>query len=105
QRFEFAGISRQVGSPSDLMIRIFDAAGKQVAAVDDVGANEGSLNYAFPAGGRYTLAVHDLNHRGGPTYAYRVAVTPFSPGFLLQSAADALNVAAGGVTAVQVNIT
>lgn len=103
QRFEFTGISRQAGSPSDLMIRIFDGSGKQVAAVDDVGANEGTLNYAFPADGRYTLAVHDLNRRGGPAYAYRVAVAPFQPGFTLQSTVDAINVAAGGIAAVLVN--
>ncbi|MFO1092360.1 MAG: PPC domain-containing protein [Planctomycetaceae bacterium] len=105
QRFDFAGISRQSGAPSDLMLRIYDPAGKQVAAVDDVGANEGSVNYAFPADGRYTLAVHDLNRRGGPSYAYRVAVTPFQAGFSLQSTTDAVNVAAGGITAVLVNAT
>ncbi|MEX0586992.1 MAG: PPC domain-containing protein, partial [Pirellulales bacterium] len=76
QRFVFAGISRQVGAPSDLMLRIYGPAGNQVAAVDDNGAAEGSLNYAFPADGRYTLAVHDLNRRGGPEYSYRVAVAP-----------------------------
>jgi hypothetical protein len=105
QRFEFAGISRQAGAASDLMIRIYDAAGKQVAAVDDNGPAEGSLNYTFPADGRYSLAVHDLNRRGGPEFSYRVAVTPFGPGFTLQSAADAVNVAAGGITAVLVNVT
>jgi len=105
QRFEFAGISRQAGAAGDLMIRIYDAAGKQVAAVDDVGPNEGSLNFTFPADGRYTLAVHDLNRRGGPEFSYRVAVTPFGPGFALQSTADAVNVAAGGITAVLVNAT
>ena len=105
QRFVFSGISRQVGAPSDLMLRIYDAAGKQVAAVDDNGTAEGSLNYTFPADGRYTLAVHDLNRRGGTQYSYRVAVAPYQPGFTLQSTMDAINVAAGGITAVLVNVT
>lgn len=105
QRFEFAGITRQANAAGDLMLRIYDAAGKQVTAVDDVGPAEGSLNYTFPADGRYTLAVHDLNRRGGPQYSYRVAVSPFGPGFTLQSTVDAVNVAAGGITAVLVNAT
>lgn len=105
QRFVFAGISRQVGAASDLMLRLYDSAGKQVAAVDDNGASEGVLNYTFPADGRFTLAVHDLNRRGGGEYSYRVAVTPHEPGFTLQSTADAVNVAAGGITAILVNVT
>lgn len=105
QRFEFAGITRQAGAPSDLMLRIYDAAGTQVAVIDDTGAAEGVLNYAFPADGRFSIAVHDLNRRGGPEYSYRVQVTPHQAGFTLQSTADAINVAAGGVTAVLVNAT
>lgn len=106
QRFEFSGIARQAGSPADLMLRIYNAGGSQVAAVDDTGAAEGVLNFTFPADGRYTLAVHDLNHRGGAAFAYRIAVAPFQPGFQLAATADAINVpAGGGIAAVLVNAT
>jgi hypothetical protein len=103
QRFEFTGISRLAGSPTDLMLRLYDAAGNQVAAVDDVGAAEGVVNYTFPADGRFTLAVHDLNHRGGSEFAYRVQVAPYQPGFTLAATADVVNVPAGGVAAITVN--
>ncbi len=103
QRFEFAGVSRQVGAPTDLMLRLYDAAGNQVAAADDNGTNEGLINYTFPADGRFTLAVHDLLHRGGSQFGYRVAVTPYQAGFTLSATADSLNVPAGGVAAITVN--
>ena len=103
QRFEFIGVTRQVGAPTDLMLRLYDPAGGQVAAVDDAGTAEGIINYTFPADGRYTLAVHDLNRRGGPEFAYRVQVAEYQPGFTLAATADALNVPAGGVATITVN--
>ena len=58
QRFVFTGLTRQVGAPTDLLLRIYDANGSQVATADDNGTNEGLINYTFPADGRFTLAVH-----------------------------------------------
>lgn len=103
QRFEFTGVTRLAGAPTDLMLRLYDPAGNQVAAVDDTGTAEGVINYTFPADGRYTLAVHDLNHRGGPEFAYRVHVAPYQPGFTLSATADVLNVPAGGIATITVN--
>lgn len=104
QRFEFAGVTRQVGAPTDLMLRLFDAAGNQVAAADDNGTSEGLINYTFPADGRYALSVEDLLRRGGSEFAYRVTVMPYQPGFTLSATADALSVPVGGVAAVTVNV-
>lgn len=103
QRFVFTGQTRQVGAPTDLMLRLYDANGGQVASADDNGTNEGLINYTFPADGRFTLAVHDLNHRGGSQFAYRIGVEPYQPGFTLSVAADAVNVPAGGVGTITVN--
>ncbi|RLS54358.1 MAG: hypothetical protein DWH91_12000 [Planctomycetota bacterium] len=105
QRFLFTGLTRSLAAPTDLILRILDAKGGQVAMADDEGKAEGKLNYAFPADGVYFLEVGELNKRGGSQYAYRVAVEEYRPGFKLAASADTLNVPAGGTIAVTVTTT
>lgn len=102
QRFLFTGITRTQGSPTDLDMRLLKADGGEVASVDDTGANEGVLDYTFPADGDYTLVVKDLNDRGGPEFAYRIAVSPFEEKFQLAASADTVNVPLGGVATVNI---
>ena len=102
QKFAFAGITRQQGSPADLVLRLFNAAGAKVSEAEDAGTNEGIISYTFPADGEYTLSVEDLHHRGGSPFAYRVDVAPVETGFALQATADVLNVPAGGTALVTV---
>lgn len=102
QRFIFTGLTRSLASPTDLILRILDAKGNQVAMADDEGKAEGRLNYAFPADGVYFLEVSELNKRGGSQFAYRVAVDEYRPGFKLAASVDTLNVPAGGTIAVTV---
>ena len=102
QRFTFAGITRTQGSPSDLYLRLLKPDGAEAAAADDTGANEGTIDYTFPADGDYTLVVEDLNRRGGPEFAYRIAVSPHEEKFQLAASADTLNVPLGGLATVTV---
>lgn len=102
QRFVFSGVTRQQGSPSDLFIRVLKADAAQVAAADDTGANEGSVDFTTPADGDYTLVVEELVKRGGPEFAYRINVEPFQAGFDLAVSADTLNVPLQGVSMVTV---
>jgi hypothetical protein len=102
QRFAFTGVTRTQGSPSDLYLRLLKPDGAEVAAADDAGAGEGIIDYTFPADGDYTLIVEDLNHRGGPEFAYRIAVSPHEEKFQLAASADTLNVPLGGLATVTV---
>jgi hypothetical protein len=102
QRFLFTGITREHGSPADLLLRVLDASGNQVAAADDNGTAEGVVDFTFPAAGDFTLEVADLNRRGGPQYVYRIAAKPWEPGFTLSVSADTVSVPAGGVAALTV---
>jgi hypothetical protein len=102
QRFTFAGVTRSQGSPSDLAMRLLKSDGAEVAVVDDSGTNEGVIDYTFPADGDYTLVVEDLNRRGGPEFAYRIAVTPHEEKFQLAASADTLNIPLGGLATVTV---
>lgn len=105
QTATFTGITRQQGSPTDLNFRILNKDGGQLAAADDTGTNEGSVTFKFPADGEYSLVVEDLNHRGGPEHAYRIAVTTGSPQFSLNASLDAFNVPAGGAAFATITAT
>jgi hypothetical protein len=104
QRFTFRGITRQRGSATDLVLRLLDGEGKQLARKDDDGLEEGAIDHTFAADGEYTLVAEDLHGRGGEPYAYRVAVEPYAMGFSITAAADQINIPAGGVGTLAVNV-
>lgn len=82
QSLSFRAMSRSLGSPSLLYMRLFDGADKQLAETKVDDAAEWTLNHKFPADGMYCLMVEDLLRRGGPHHAYRVEIEP-TPGFSL----------------------
>jgi len=104
EQLRFAGQTRDVGSPTDLTMKILDASGKQLAAVDDQGTDEGWLDFTAPADGEFVLVVADLHRRGGSMHAYRVEVSPAGGDFELTADSNTLLVPAGGVVAVTVNV-
>jgi hypothetical protein len=104
QRFFFRGITRQRGSATDLVLRLVDAEGKQLARKDDDDLEEGTIDHTFAADGEYTLIAEDLHGRGGQPYAYRVEVEPYTKGFSITAAADQINIPAGGVGTLAVNV-
>jgi hypothetical protein len=102
QRFLFAGVTRAQFSPTDLVLKMLNAQGGEIANLDDTGTDEGVLDFNCPADGDYTLLVEDLHKRGGPEFAYRVVVKPFDQPLKLNVAAETLNVPAGGLIPVLV---
>jgi hypothetical protein len=102
QSARLTAFARRLGSPADVVLRLTKADGSQVAYAEGAAANEASLATSFPVDGDYVLEVSDLNHRGGPRYAYQVNVTPSDAGFSLAASADSLSVPAGGTAIVTV---
>lgn len=92
----FTGVARTQGSPADLMLKVLKADGSQLAAVDDTGVDEGTMTVTFPEDGKYLLVVEELTKRGGPDFAYRVAIRPNAPAFTLGVSLDSFNVPLGG---------
>jgi hypothetical protein len=97
--------ARRLGSPADVVLRLIQPDGNQLAYVEGAAANEAVLTSSFPKDGDYILEVADLNHRGGPRYAYHIEFTPSDAGFALEASADSLNIPAGGTTLVKVTAT
>jgi hypothetical protein len=105
QTVVFTGVTRTLGSPSDLVLKVLGPDGKQIGMVDDTGTDEGTLSVKCPADGDYTLVVEDLTKRGGPEHAYRVEISPPPSTFRLAVSADTWNVPAGGTASATVTAT
>jgi len=90
-------VAAQVGSPLDAVLSIHDTEDKQLATNDDraKGQPDPKLEFTAKAAGVYTLKVRErFNSRGGPAYAYRLAVEPKKsvPDFSLNLTASHYNV-------------
>lgn len=74
--------SRRFHMPLDVLLEIYDAAGKKVAEADDLPLSlDAKLTFRAPADGRYTAMVRDLHGRGGPEFVYHLALEPAAPDF------------------------
>ena len=82
QAMQFRAVSRSLGSPSYLILRLLNSDGGQLAESPINDSDETSVSFTFPADGMYGLLVEDLLGRGGPEYAYRVEIEP-NDGFSL----------------------
>lgn len=96
--------ARRLGSPLDSVLKLTDAAGKQLAMNDDhvdKGAGltthqaDSYLRFTLPANGSYYLSVGDAQHHGGPAYAYRLRIGPSRPDFDLRIVPSSFNIRPG----------
>ena len=97
--------ARRLDSPLDSVIKLTDAAGKQLAFNDDYEDKGSGLNThhadsyfstVLPTNGTYYLWLGDAQHKGGPEYSYRLRLSPPQPDFALRVVPSSLNVRAGG---------
>ena len=105
-RYVFTGRGGTIGSPLDAVLRIEDAAGKQLATDDDApGVNDPRFEWSAPADGTYTAIVSDLFGRGGEDYVYRLEAQPPTAGVTAAVTADAYALAPGKTAAVKLTVT
>ncbi len=97
-------IARRLDSPLDSVLKLTDAAGKQLAFNDDYedkGAGlqtqyaDSYLRVTLPAAGAYYLYLGDAQHQGGPEFAYRLRLGPPRPDFALRVVPSSLTVRGG----------
>jgi hypothetical protein len=97
--------ARRLDSPLDSVIKLTDAAGKQLAFNDDYEDKGSGLNThhadsyfstVLPTNGTYYLWLGDAQRKGGPEYSYRLRLSPPQPDFALRVVPSSLNVRAGG---------
>jgi hypothetical protein len=96
------GRTRSVGVARDLLMRLFDSHGKQLAQAKPTSTDESQIDFLFTEDGPYSLLVEDLLGHGGADHVYRVEFTPSVAGFALTPDADRYNVPRGGVFQIKV---
>jgi len=96
--------ARRLDSPLDSVLKLTDAAGRQLAFNDDhedkgSGLNthhaDSYLSATLPADGIYYLQLGDAQRHGGADYAYRLRVSEPRPDFALRVVPSNINVRPG----------
>ena len=94
----------QLASPLAIVVTVKDASGKQLAQLDSTTSNAANpaLSFTPPAAGTYLVEISErFARRGGPEFAYRLAVAPQAADFRLY-AADSLAIDVGTEKALEV---
>lgn len=94
--------SRDVGSPADIVLELWDAAGKKLQESDDSGTNDAQLSFGLPAAGDYFIGVRELSSQFGAAWTYDLDVERGR--IELGTAADTVSVPKGGTVTVPVAI-
>jgi hypothetical protein len=103
--------ARRLGSPLDSVLRLSDAAGKELAFnddFDDKGAGllthqaDSFISMTLPANGTYYLQLGDTQRHGGLEYSYRLRISQPRPDFELRLAPSSINMRAGATVPVTV---
>lgn len=98
--------ARRLDSPFDSAIELTNEAGARIAFNDDhddPGAGrethhaDAFLMAALPASGRYFVRLYDVQHQGGPEFAYRLRLSAPRPGFEVRVSPSSVS-ASGGAT-------
>ncbi len=71
--------ARQLRSPLDSVLEVFDAAGHSLAANDDAAGADSALRFTPAAATNYFVCIRDLLGRCGRDFTYRIEVTPVAP--------------------------
>lgn len=97
-------LARRLGSPLDSVLKLTDAAGKQLAFNDDYEDKaaglethhaDSYLRVRLPVTGTWYVYLGDAQQQGGPEYAYRLRISSPRPDFDLRVVPSSLNVRGG----------
>ena len=95
--------TRTVGAPTDVVLRIYDEAGKQLQESDDAGIDDARLSLALPAAGTYFLKVQELTGQGGAAWTYDLDLQ-WGGSVKAETTADSVSLPKGGTATVPVAI-
>lgn len=104
QKLIISVLTYEVNSPAEVLVRVLDAKGAQVA-----GSNPASPTNRFeftpPADGDYVLACEHQNFLHGPNEVYHLSVVPSAPDFNVAITFDRGEASPGSGTAVFATVT
>ena len=79
QVWEIECFARRIGSPVDPVVNIYKADQASLVGNDDARGQDSYVRWQVPDDGDYFVRVADHLGQGGPTYVYRVELTPVKP--------------------------
>jgi hypothetical protein len=71
--------ARQLRSPLDSLLDVFDAQGHSLAANDDAGGVDSALKFTPAESTNYFVRIRDTLGRFGRDFTYRIEITPTAP--------------------------
>lgn len=99
-------LGRRIGSRIDGIIRVLDAAGKEIAANDDAPnlGKDARLDFAPPTEGEYSIEVSNVEDVTGPDCYYRLKMSLVQPDFNVSINTDKLSVPRGNTIELPVRL-
>lgn len=106
--------ARRLDSPLDSILTLYNAKHEVLSENDDwtdpveslmTHHADSRIVFTFPAAGEYLLRVRDVQGKGGPEYAYRLAIAPLRPDFTLRITPDNPRLGPGDTAAITVTAT
>jgi hypothetical protein len=79
QTFDVHAFARRIRSPLDPVMVIYHAGGGGIAGNDDAVGPDSHFRFTAPEDKEYVISITDHLGAGGPTYAYRIELTPVAP--------------------------
>jgi hypothetical protein len=79
QTFDVHCYARRLGSPLDSVVTISTFGGGGIIGNDDAVGPDSYFRFTVPEDKEYVLSITDHLGQGGPTYFYRVELTPIQP--------------------------
>jgi hypothetical protein len=104
QKLTVSVLTYEVNSPAEVLVRVLDAKGAQVAASNPTAAPN-RFEFTPPADGDYVLACEHQNFLSGPNEVYHLSVVPSGPDVSVALGFDRAEAAAGSGTAVFATVT
>lgn len=96
--------TREVSSPTDVMLELFNAEGGKIVENDDTGLRDAELAAQLPAAGEYFLRVSEIAGRGGPAWTYAMDVYQGRKSVRVTAPVDHLNIPRGGSAAMPLTV-
>lgn len=99
-----AARTREVGSPTDAMLELYNADGAKIAENDDAGPRDAELAFQLPGAGDFYLKVSEIAGRGGSEWIYALDIYRNRKAIRITAPADRINVPRGGSAAMQLAV-
>jgi len=96
--------TREVGSPTDILLELYNAEGGKIVENDDAGLRDAELVAQLPAAGEFFLKVSEIAGRGGPAWSYVLDVYKGRKSVRVTAPVDHINIPRGGSAAMPLTV-